>query len=108
MINGLKGQFIFEYMSWPHFLDILLNNLRNQSHRYIPARINSCHRETDLILLSGEPVIVAAMGDCIDADMKVGENSVFVDVSDRFGIYALNLALASIILVFIITTYMGI
>ena len=95
-------------MSWPRFLDILLNNPRNQPHCHIPICINPRHHETDFILLSGEPVIVAAMGDCIDADMKVGENSVFVDVSDRFGIFALNLALASIILVFIITTYMGI
>ena len=86
----------------------MLNNPRNQPYRNIPIWINSCHHETDRILLSGEPVIVAAMGDCIDVDMKVGENSAFMDVSDRFGIFALNLALASIILVFIITTYMGI
>lgn len=75
-------------------LNILLNNPRNQPHRHIPFRINPCYHEAHLILLSGKAVIVAAMGDCVDADMEADENSAFMDVRDRSGIFALNLALA--------------
>ena len=83
----------------PLFLsDILLNNPRNQPHRHIPIRINPRHHEAHFILLSGKAVIVAAMGDCVDADMETDENSAFVDVRDRSGIFALNLALAQIFL----------
>ena len=78
----------------PLQLNILLNNPRNQPHRHIPVRINPCYHEAHLILLSGKAVIVAAMGDCIDADMEADENSAFVDVRDRSGIFTLNLALA--------------
>ena len=79
----------------PLFLsDILLNNPRDQPHRHIPIRINSRYHEADLILLSGKAVIVAAMGDGVDADMEADENSAFMDVRDRSGIFALNLALA--------------
>ena len=38
------------------------------------------------------------MDDCVDADMETDENSAFVDVRDRSGIFALNLALAYIFL----------
>lgn len=77
-------------------LDILFNDPRNQPHRHVAVRVNPCHHEADFILLSGEAVIVAAMGDCIDADMKADENSAFMDVCDGSGIFALNLALTQI------------
>ncbi len=75
-------------------LNILLNNPRDQPQRHIPIRINSRYHEADLILLSGKAVIVAAMGDGVDADMEADENSAFMDVRDGSGIFALNLALA--------------
>lgn len=78
----------------PLQLNILLNNPRNQPHRHIPVRINPCYYEADLILLSGKAVIVAAMGDCVDADVEADEDSAFVDVRDRPGVLALDLALA--------------
>lgn len=82
----------------PLQLNILLNNPRNQPHRHIPVRINPCYYEADLILLSGKAVIVAAMGDCVDADMEADEDSAFMDVRDGSGIFTLNLALAQIFL----------
>ena len=82
----------------PLQLNILLNNPRDQSHRYIPVRINPRHYEAHFILLSGKAVIVAAMGDCVDSDMEADENSAFVDVRDRTGIFTLNLAFAQIFL----------
>ena len=75
-------------------LNILLNNPRNQPYRHVAIRINPCHHEADFILFSGESVIVAAMGDCIDTDMEADENSAFMDVRDGSSIFALNLALA--------------
>ena len=78
----------------PLQLNILLNNPRNQSHRHIPVRINSRYHEAHIILLSGKAVIVAAMGDCVDADVEADENSALMDVRDRSGVFALNLALA--------------
>ena len=70
-------------------LNILLNNPRNQSHRHIAVRINPCYHEADLILLSGKAVIVAAMGDCVDADMETDENSALMDVRDGSGVFVL-------------------
>ena len=52
--------------------DILLNNSRNQPHCYVPLRVNPRNHEADFIFLAGHPVIVAAMGDCVDADMGAG------------------------------------
>lgn len=81
----------------PAFLsDILLNNPRNQPHCYVSVCINSRNHEADFIFLAGHPVIVAAMGDCVDADVKADENSALVDVCDGSGIFALNLALTQI------------
>ena len=81
----------------PLQLNILLNNPRNQPHRHIPVRINPCYYEADLILLSGKAVIVAAMGDGVDADMEADENSAFMDVRDGSSVFALNLALTQIL-----------
>ena len=81
----------------PLQLNILLNNPRDQSHRHIPVRINPRYHEADLILLSGKAVIVAAMGDCVDADMEADENSAFMDVRDGSGVFALNFALTQIL-----------
>lgn len=75
-------------------LYILLNNPRNQPHCHVPVCIYPCHYETDFILFSGKSVIVAAMGNCVDADVEADENSAFVDVRNRSGIFALDLALA--------------
>ena len=75
-------------------LDILFNNPRNQSHCHVPVCINPRHHETDIILLAGHPVVIAAVGDCIDADVEADENSAFVDVRNGSGVFALNLALA--------------
>lgn len=77
-------------------LNILLNNPRNQPNCHVAIRINPCHHEAHLILLSRETVIVAAMGDCIDTDVEADENSAFMDVRDGSGIFALNLALTQI------------
>lgn len=77
-------------------LDILLNNPRNQPHCDVPICINPCHNEANLILFAGEAVIVAAMGDCIDADVETDEDSALMDVCDRSGIFTLNLALSQI------------
>jgi len=76
----------------------LLNNPRNQSHCHIPFCINPRDHEADLIFLAGQPVIIAAMGDSIDADVEADEDGAFVDVRDRPGIFALNFALAQIFL----------
>lgn len=78
----------------PLQLNILLNNSRDQPNRHIPVRINPCYHEAHFILLSRKAIIVAAMGDCVDADMEADEDSAFMDVRDRSGIFALNLALA--------------
>lgn len=75
-------------------LDILLDNPRNQPNCHIPVSINPRHHKTDIILLAGHPVVIAAVGDCVDADVKADEDSAFVDVRDRSGVFALNLALA--------------
>ncbi len=63
-------------------LNILLNNPRNQPYCHIPVCVNPRHHKADFILLSGEAVIVAAMGDCIDTDVEADENSAFMDVRD--------------------------
>ena len=74
--------------------DILLNNPRNQPHCHVPVCINPRYHEAHFILLSRKAVIVAAMGDCVDAAVEADEDSAFMDVRDRSGIFALNLALA--------------
>ena len=81
----------------PLQLNILLNNPRDQSHRHIPVRINPCHHKADFILLSRKAIIVAAMSDCVDADMEADENSAFMDVRDGSGVFALNFALTQIL-----------
>lgn len=83
----------------PAFLsDILLNNPRNQPHCYVSVCINSRHNEADFILFAGHPVIVAAMGNGIDADVETNEDSALMDICDRSGIFTLNLALAQVVL----------
>lgn len=72
--------------------DILLNNSRNQPHCYVSVCINSRNHEADFIFLAGHPVIVAAMGNGIDADVETDEDSALVDVCNRSGIFTLNLA----------------
>lgn len=58
-----------------------------------PLCINPCHREADLILLVGHPVVIAAVGDSIHANMEADEYSALVDVRDYPGILSRNLAL---------------
>ena len=76
--------------------DILLNNPRNQSHRHIPIFIDPCNHKADIILFPRHPVVIAAMGDSVDADLEPDENSALVDVRDRSGIFALDFAFAKI------------
>lgn len=78
--------------------DILLNNSRNQPHCYVPLRVNPRNHEADFIFLAGHPVVIAAVGDCIDADVETDEDSALVDVRDRPGIFALDLAFAQVLL----------
>ena len=82
----------------PSILNILLNNPRNQPHCHVPVCINPRDHETDFILLAGHPVVIAAVGDCVDADVEADEDSALVDVRDRPGIFALDLALAQVLL----------
>ena len=84
-------------MLMPLVLNILFYNSRNQSYRHIPVLIDPSDDEADLILLSGHPVVIAAVGDSVDADLEADENSAFVDVSDGTGILALNLALTQVL-----------
>ncbi len=77
-------------------LNILLNHPRNQPNCHIPVRINPRHHETDIILLARHPVVVAAMGDSIDADLEPDEYSALMNVRDCSGIFALDLALAEV------------
>lgn len=79
-------------------LDILLDNPRNQPHCHVPVCINPRYHETDIILLAGHPVVIAAVGDCVDADVEADEDSAFVDVRDRPGVLALNLAFTQVLL----------
>ena len=79
-------------------LDILFNNPRNQPHCHVPVCINPRHHKTDIILLAGHPVVIAAVGDCVDADVEADEDSAFVDVRDRPGVLALNLAFTQVLL----------
>lgn len=79
-------------------LNILLNDSRNQPHCHVPVCINPRDHETDIILLAGHPVVIAAVGDCVDTDVETDEDSAFVDVRDRPGVLALNLALAQVLL----------
>ena len=79
-------------------LDILFNNPRNQPHCHVPVGINPCYHETDIIFLAGHPVVIAAVGDCVDADVEADEDSAFVDVRDRSGVFALNLAFTQVLL----------
>lgn len=80
----------------PSTLNILPNNPRNQPNRYIPLFIDPGDHEADIIFLARHPVVVAAMGDSIDADLEPDEDSAFMDVRDRSGIFALDLAFAKI------------
>ena len=75
-------------------LNILLNDPGNQSHRYVPVRINPCHHEADFIFLAGHPVVIAAVGNGINADVEADEYGALMDVRDRPGILTLDLALA--------------
>lgn len=80
----------------PYILDILPNNPRNQPDGHIPFCVNPRDHEADIILLAGHPVVVAAVGDGVDADMEADEDGALMDVRDRPGILALNLALAQV------------
>lgn len=53
-------------------LNILFNNPRNQPRCHIPVGMNPRHHEADFIFLAGHPVVIAAVGDCIDADARIG------------------------------------
>lgn len=75
-------------------LDILLDNPRNQPNCHIPVCINPRHHETDVILLARHPVVIAAVGNGVDADVEADEYCALMDVRDRPGILALDLALA--------------
>lgn len=75
-------------------LDILLNNPRNQPNRHVPLRIDPRHHKAHVILLAGHPVVVAAVGHGIDTDMEADEDGALMDVRDRPGVLALDLALA--------------
>ena len=75
-------------------LDILLNNSRNQPHCHVPVCIYPRDHEADLILFAGHPVVIAAVGDGINADVEADEYGAFMDVRDRPSILALDLALA--------------
>lgn len=75
-------------------LDILLNNPRNQPHCHVPIGINPCNHEADVILLAGHPVVIAAVGNGVDADVEADEYGALMDVRDRPGILALDFALA--------------
>lgn len=88
-----EDQFFIEF-GLPIFLNILLNNPRNQPNRHIPFRIDPRDHETHIIFLTGHPVVVAAVGHGIDADVEADEYGALVDVRDRPGILALDLALA--------------
>lgn len=77
--------------------DILLNNSRNQPHCYVPLRVNPRNHEADFIFLAGHPVVIAAVGDCVDADVEADEDSALMDVCDRSGIFALNLAFSQVL-----------
>lgn len=59
-------------------LDVLLNDSRNQFHCHILVLIGSCDNGADPILLFGHPVVVAAMGNSIDANREADENSAIV------------------------------
>ena len=59
-------------------IDVLLNDSRNQFHCHIPVLIGSSDKGADPILLSGHPVVVAAMGNSIDANREADENSAIV------------------------------
>lgn len=74
--------------------DILLNNPRNQPHRHVPVCIYPRNHEADLILLAGHPVVIAAVGDSIHADMEADKYGALMDVRDCPRILALDLALA--------------
>ena len=67
---------------------------RNQPNCHIPICANPCNYETDLILLARHSVVIAAMGDGIDADVETDEYGALMDVRNRPGILALDLALA--------------
>ena len=76
--------------------DILPYNPRNQPYGHIPLFIDPRDHETDIILLARHPVVVAAMGDSIDADLEPDEYSALMNVRDCSGIFALDLALAEV------------
>lgn len=76
--------------------DILPNNPRNQPYRHIPLFIDPCDHKTDIILFPRHPAVITAMGDSVDANLEPDENSALVDVRDRSGIFALDLALAEV------------
>ena len=79
-------------------LDILLDNPRNQPNCHIPVCINPRHHEADIIFLAGHPVVIAAVGNGVDADVEADEYGALVDVRDGSGILALDLALAQVVL----------
>lgn len=79
-------------------LNILLNDSRNQPHCHIPVCINPCNHEADIIFLAGHPVVIAAVGNGVDADVEADEYGALMDIRDRPGVLALNLAFTQVFL----------
>lgn len=71
---------------------MLLNNPGNQPDCHIPFFINPGDNKANLIFLPGSAVIVAAVGDGVDADGEPDKDRSFVDIGYGTGILPLNLA----------------
>ena len=72
--------------------DMLFNNPGNQPYRHVPFLINPGDNEADFILFPRSTVIIAAVGDGIDADGEANKNGSLMDIGDGPGIFSLYLA----------------
>ena len=74
----------------------LPNNPRNQSHCHIPFSVDFRNNKADFIPSSRLAAVIAAVGDCIDADMEPDKNSSFMDVRHNSSIFPLHFTLGQI------------
>ena len=70
-------------------LYVLLNNPSDDSHCNISIFVNMCHNKGHFIFFPNGAAVVATVSNGVDAQFQPDENSSFVDVFHRSGIFFL-------------------
>lgn len=70
-------------------LYVLLNNPSDDSHCNISIFVNMCHNKGHFIFFPNGAAVVATVSNGVDAQFQPDENSSFVDVFHRSGIFSL-------------------